>query len=193
MQTFTPADLTVIALGLGDSAEVTTDTYRRAAAQFSRAAAKYETAALMLSADAQAIGEGLVLGSYKFNKYKSKPDDRKLTEVQVVGAETNGLAVGEAIAKAVGMARNMVNEPAANMTPIRIAELAAEMGEKNGLRVEVWDGERVAAERLGGLAGVAAGSDQPPASSRCSTSPTVQPKPSRWSARASLLTAEVSQ
>ena len=162
VQTFSPDGLTVIAVGLGDSAEVTSDTYRRAAAHFAKAAAKYETVALMLSADAQSIGEGLVLGSYKFNKYKSKPDDRKLTEVQVVGADTNGLAVGETIAKAVGMARDMINEPAADMTPTRIAELATQAGDQNGLRVEVWNGERVVAERLGGLAGVAAGSDQPP-------------------------------
>ena len=48
------------------------------------------------------------------------------------------------------------------MTPTRLAELARELGLAAGLTVEVWDGGQILAQRLGGLAGVAAGSAEPP-------------------------------
>jgi len=44
----------------------------------------------------------------------------------------------------------------------RFAQEAAEAGTAAGLEVEIWDEERIAAEGLGCLAGVAAGSSEPP-------------------------------
>jgi leucyl aminopeptidase len=47
------------------------------------------------------------------------------------------------------------------MTPRRLADLAAEVAAGARLDVDVWDEERMAAERLGGLLGVSAGADEP--------------------------------
>jgi leucyl aminopeptidase len=152
----------VAALGLGDRNQASADHYRRAAAQFVKVAVKHETAALDLDGNYGAVAEGLVLGAYKYSKYKSKPVEAKLTHVDVIGADAGELRRGEIVGRAVALARDLINEPAADLTPARLGEIALEVGTDNGLRVEVWDQDRIVAEKLGGLLGVARGSDQPP-------------------------------
>jgi leucyl aminopeptidase len=60
------------------------------------------------------------------------------------------------------MARDLVNEPAGDLTPQRMAEVAADIAEREGLTLTVLDETAIAAAGLGGLLGVAAGSTQPP-------------------------------
>ena len=56
-----------------------------------------------------------------------------------------------------------MNEPPSSLTPERFADTFVErFSGVAGVTVEVWDEERIAAERLGGLLGVARGSAQPP-------------------------------
>ena len=67
------------------------------------------------------------------------------------------------IARAVRLARDLVNEPPSTMTPRRLAEIAEEeLGAQAGVTLEVWDEQRITDERLGGLLGVARGSAEPP-------------------------------
>ncbi len=65
------------------------------------------------------------------------------------------------VARAVALARDVVNEPAGTMTPRRLAEIATQVAEEEGLAIEVLDEIAIVNEGLGGLAGVAAGSDEP--------------------------------
>ena len=71
---------------------------------------------------------------------------------------------GEVIGEAINLARDLANTPPAEKAPRvlagRIAEVARACGE---IRVEVWDEDRLRAERFGGVLGVAAGSEEPPA------------------------------
>ncbi len=61
------------------------------------------------------------------------------------------------------MARDLVNEPPSSLTPERLADrIVARFAGEASLAVEVWDEDRIAEERLGGLLGVARGSAQPP-------------------------------
>jgi leucyl aminopeptidase len=85
-----------------------------------------------------------------------------IERVTVVGGPADAVARGARVAQAVSLARDLVNEPAEAMTPRRLAEVAAEVGEAGGLQVTVWDEADAERERLGGLLGVAAGSDEPP-------------------------------
>jgi leucyl aminopeptidase len=62
----------------------------------------------------------------------------------------------------VNLARDLINEPAGDLTPQRLADVAAEIAEREGLALTVLDEAAAAAEHLGGLLGVAAGSTQPP-------------------------------
>ena len=173
---------TWIALGVGEPDGVTAETLRRAAAAFVRAAWRDTTAAttllaaappgLDLARAAQALAEGASLAAYQFGRYKSHPKPCRLERVAVVHAggstppgpgdqATHGLDRGTRMAAAVALARDLVNEPAGAMTPRRLAERAAEVAEAEGLTLTVLDETQIVAEGLGGLAGVAQGSDEP--------------------------------
>ena len=166
---------TWIALGVGEPEEVTAETLRKAAAAFVRTAWKDRTGATTLLAAApegldpaqaaQAIAEGASLAAYRFSRYKADPKPCLLESIAVVGtgdAAQQGLDRGARVATAVALARDLVNEPARAMTPRRLAEVAAEVAEGEGLTLTVLDEVAIAAEGLGGLAGVASGSDEPP-------------------------------
>ena len=176
-------DSTVVAVGLGERAKLDSARLRRAAGCLGRAASREIhiattlAAAAGLGADgAQAVTEGLLLASYRFTRHKSSsngsgdlapgvapaPGLRRVTLVggPAAGA-TKGADRGRAMATATALARDLANEPAGNLTPTDLADRAVEVGRAAGLKVTVWDEQKCAAERLGGLLGVAAGSDQP--------------------------------
>jgi leucyl aminopeptidase len=171
-----PADdgTTIVAVGMGKQAEVTPETFRRAAAAFVRAAWKDTRGALALleaagdvdrGAAAQALAEGALLAAYRFTRYKGDPKPCRLESLAVVGRGARvqtGLDRGARIAGAVVLARDLVNEPAGAMTPSQLADIATEVAEREGLAITVLDEVAIANERLGGLQGVAQGSDQPP-------------------------------
>jgi leucyl aminopeptidase len=165
---------TWIALGVGEPDKVTAETLRRAAAAFVRTAWRDVTGATTLLAAAppgldlglaaQAIAEGASLAAYRFSRYKGSPKPSKLESLAVVGAgepAVHGLDRGARVAAAVALARDIVNEPARAMTPRKLADLAAEVAEAEGLTLTVLDEQAILAEGLGGLAGVAQGSDEP--------------------------------
>jgi len=170
-----PADdgTTVIAVGMGDPDEVTTETLRQGAAALVRTAWHARTAASSLVAAApgvdsgaavQAVVEGAALAAYRFTRYKGDPHPCRLEHFTVVGKGRpagRGLERGVRVAAAVTMARDLVNEPAGAMTPSRLAEVAAEAAAGGRLELTVWDEVDIVNENLGGLVGVARGSDEP--------------------------------
>ncbi len=165
---------TVVALGMGKPDDVDAETFRRAGSAFVRATWKDSSGALSLleaagtfdkGAAAQAIVEGALLASYRFTKYKSDGKACRLESLVVVGKGAKvqtGVDRGTRIAAAVALARDLVNEPAGAMTPSQLAEVATEIAEREGLAITVLDEVAIANERLGGLQGVAQGSEQPP-------------------------------
>jgi leucyl aminopeptidase len=171
-----PADdgSTVVAIGMGNPEDVNVETFRRAGAAFAKAAWNDERAALAVvdaageldkGVAAEALVEGAVLAAYRFTKYKSEAKPSKLESLVIVGRGAKvqtGADRGARIAEAVSLARDLVNEPAGAMTPTRLAEVATEIAEREGLGITVLDEVAIANEGLGGLQGVAQGSDQPP-------------------------------
>ncbi len=171
-----PADdgSTIVALGVGPADKVSAETLRKAAAAFVRTAWRDTRAATTLLAAApsdldprlaaQALVEGALLASYKFTTYKSSPKGCRLESLAVVGTGDDagrGVDRGARVAAAVAFARDLVNEPAGTMTPRRLAEIAAQVAEDEGLTFSVLDEVAIVNEGLGGLAGVAQGSDEP--------------------------------
>jgi leucyl aminopeptidase len=165
---------TIVAVGMGTPATVDADRMRTAAAALARAGSRAKRVATTLldaapsldrTVAAQAIAEGMALAAYDFTNYKSSSKPSAIDRVIVVtpkdDAVGEGLRRGEVAARAVSLARDLINEPARDMTPRRLADVAAEVAEANGLEIVVWGEEEIEAERLGGLAGVAAGSDEP--------------------------------
>ncbi|MBW3557024.1 MAG: leucyl aminopeptidase [Actinobacteria bacterium] len=166
---------TVLAVGMGEREALDLEALRRAAGAAVKAAWRTTTLATTLldavpeglgrGAAAQALAEGMVLASYQFRTYKSAPKPCALESVTVVGAASSELQPwldrGALVAGAVALARDLVNEPAGAMTPRRLEAVAREVAEREGLEIEVYDEADIANERLGGLAGVAAGSEEP--------------------------------
>lgn len=118
------------------------------------------------NAAAEALTEGLALGSYGFADYKEPAEGTALEAVTIVAK--GGKKVSEAIERgfttaiAVGLVRDLVNTPGGDLTPAAFADQAIELAAEHGLEIEVLDRAAIIDERLGGLAGVARGSTQEP-------------------------------
>jgi leucyl aminopeptidase len=122
---------------------------------------------------AEAVAEGLLLGSYRFDVYKTekgeedgKGEVKRVTlverEVEKVREVEDAVHAAEVICRAVNRTRELVNQPAGYKTPSKLAEVALEVAKEAGLKAHVID--RAEAEKLGmgAFLGVAQGSDQPP-------------------------------
>ena len=178
-----------ILVGMGEPAELDGEAFRRAGAALAGAAAHCESAAFDLSGfaaggvdavrRARALAEGVLLASYRFGRLKSDPKLPALARVVLVdpapAAVSDGIAHGVAAARAVAYTRDLVNTPADELTPAAFGELATEHGAAEGFSVSVWEAERIAAEGLGGLLGVARGSAEPPRLVRAEYEPASTP------------------
>ena len=160
-------------VGLGE--DPAADQYRRIGAAISKASAKRSQVAADVLADlegaervaaAQALAEGLALGSYSFADYKDPADDVVLESVTVVGKGGKRVAAavesGADLATAVGLVRDLVNTPGGDLTPAVFAGHAVDLASEHGLEVEVLGREEIEEEQLGGLLGVSRGSTQDP-------------------------------
>jgi len=165
----------VIAVGLGDPARLTADGMRRAAAAAVRAVGRARRLAMTLLAGAppeldlalaaQALVEGALLAGYTFTSFKSEPRGSTLREVVIISGAAPaaaGAARGAVVARAVYLARDLANEPAGSLTPRRFAAIATAEARRAGLGVTVVDERAATGAGLGGLMGVARGSDEPP-------------------------------
>lgn len=162
----------VIAVGLPD--EPTAEDLRRAAALGIKAAKGAATVAVDLHPagidEVEAIAEGLRLGLYEYDRYKTKKKEPKPTQVSKITilspfarqtTATKGLERAEVVIDSVNQARDWVNTPPGDLRP---AEFARQISEYAGdaLKVEVWDEKRLIKEKCGGILGVGQGSDSPP-------------------------------
>lgn len=119
------------------------------------------------------IAEGLTLGNYYFDKYKSAKDKAKYSQVkeaEVVGEKINaldfesGTKYGLLVADGVVLARDLVNEPASAKTPNDLVKVARDIVKNSKGSVSVQILGRAECEKLGMEAylGVARGSDKEP-------------------------------
>jgi leucyl aminopeptidase len=155
-----PGDPDRMLFGVGDAVDPL--SLRRAAAGLSRAIRRYRRPAVRLPPDSQAaVAEGLLLGGYRFTAYKSSSESGP-DRIDLIGAAPETIARIRTRVDGVLLARDLGNEPGGALTPTVFAERAVQVAESNGLECEVWDEQRIAAERLGGLLGVSRGSTQPP-------------------------------
>lgn len=109
--------------------------------------------------------QGLIVGTRAPDLMKSEKVRHAYRELVVVGRGDDhaGSRRAEILAEGINLARELANLPPARKTPTQFARLARERGEAVGLTVTIWDEDRIRSESFGGLLGVAAGSDQPPA------------------------------
>jgi len=119
---------------------------------------------------AQALVEGISLGSYRLMKYLTSDDSGaprlRSVDVLVARAATHeaqgGLQTGRVRAEAVNLARDIVNEPAIVVTPMKMAEVARRIAQECHLEIKVLEKSDLVRMGMGAILGVAAGSNQPP-------------------------------
>jgi leucyl aminopeptidase len=160
-----------IVLGLGPDAERTVHDFRLVGGALARAARKHaevrldvlgDAGALDPAAVAQALAEGIGLGQYAYTVLKSDPSTSQLERIFVVGKGgkrvQQALDVGTAVADAVAVARDLVNEPGGSLTAPAFAEEVVSLGETYGFEVTVLDKAAIEEAAMGGLLGVNRGS-----------------------------------
>jgi leucyl aminopeptidase len=176
----------VVLLGLGKRADATSDSLRRAVGKVAPRLARFRRVATTLAEAVdgpagdrvQAVAEGLLLGSYRFDRYKTKgardgegreiEGPPKLREVTFLGsgrgdsASKRAVEQAEILAEAVAWARDLVNTPALDATPEYLAEQARAMAGEVGLEVKVWSKAQLERGGFGGILGVGRGSSNPP-------------------------------
>jgi leucyl aminopeptidase len=159
----------VLVVGLGPTAKLDPERWRRGAAAVVRAGGEGGTAAAFVpvGAPGAALAEGALLAGYRFDAYRSKPSPAALERLVVVSEQPDELRSdferGVIESDAAAFARDLVNTPPSDLDPSEFARRVEErLSGRPGTTVEVWDEARIAAERLGGLETVARGSAQPP-------------------------------
>jgi leucyl aminopeptidase len=172
----------VIVMGLGKKTELTAEKIRVSTAEVCKMLRNKSAEIIDTLAPAtqiagpgpdlvgQAMAEGALLGTYSFRKYITKdPDFKELQQLNILESDPEnrealelGVMKGKIIAEATILARDMVNEPANIKNPTSMAETATQIAQKYGLGIKVLDREVMQRLGMGGLLGVAQGSQQPP-------------------------------
>ena len=156
----------IAVVGLGERDELDRSALRRALGGAVRRLSERVTLGIALHADLDeaedAAAEGLLLGSYKFTRYKSDPKPAKTQRALFLDADEQRLERAAVVAEATRLARDLTNEPASAITPSGLADKAREVADVAGLGCEVWGEEELRTHGFGGLLGVARGSTEPP-------------------------------
>ncbi|HEX2031826.1 MAG TPA: leucyl aminopeptidase [Actinomycetota bacterium] len=168
----------VLLTGLGPRDRVSPDTVRRATGRIAARAARYRRVATTvpqaveggLPEAIQAFVEGLLLGAYRFDRYKGSNDEEphRLERVAILGARADaaaarrGIRRGEIYAEATSFARDLVNTPAIDATPEFLARTARAMAREVRLECKVWGKAELERGGFGGILGVGRGSGNPP-------------------------------
>ena len=152
----------ILLIGLGKKDKFNASGVRLAAGKASRVAISKKVDSVAVECfcsgldSCQAMGEGLVLGSYQFLDYKTKDEENfELKSTTVIGCNHDEIMKGTAIGKAVCFARDLANHPGNVTTPSRLAEEAGEIAKEGGMKLTVFDRKEITAMGMGALAGVA--------------------------------------
>ncbi len=110
--------------------------------------------------------EGIFLGNYSFNKYKSEKDKDK--EVNVFYYADSSKALRSAIIKTLNFkdglefTKDLQNEPSGVLTPDTLANRISTALKNEGAKVKVFDEKQIKKMKMGGVIAVGKGSDYPP-------------------------------
>jgi leucyl aminopeptidase len=172
-----------LVVGLGDRDEFEPERARVAGAIAARTAGSMEATSMTLagpdSADPKALAtaavEGAILGSYRFDRFKSKPDgddgsadgepSKYLEDLQVIG--DGGIAedveAARIAAEAENFARELQDLPSNVVTPSYLSGRANAIAEEHAtVTCEVLGRKEIADKKMGGLVAVSQGTAEEP-------------------------------
>ncbi len=175
----------IVLLGLGPEKKCTLETLRRAVGSLSRRSRREGSSLVSLALGLPHLAEKLqalgweaavkavtiawVLGSYAFDTFKTEPARKKrpsglflrLPEGGPDGAD-RAVRAGNAEGEAVNFVRELVNRPANDLQPEKLAEEARRVARSGGLAFRLLRKRDLERLKMGALLGVAQGSDNPP-------------------------------
>ncbi len=194
----------VLVIGVGSRSDFSNASIRDVAATIAQAANRAGASAVgfvMPSLGAnrepmmmQMAVEGLHLGTYKFGRYLTGDDHKRPTSLRSFGfitdlkgkkptaAQTKAFAAavtrGTVIGTAINHARDLINEPAAVITPTALAADAQAIAKrhKGSVSVTVLDPKKCAELGMGMFLAVGQGSDQEPRFIHMTYKPAKKPK-----------------
>lgn len=173
-----PADKVII-VGLGKSEEFNFCKIREVASKAIQKAISLKAekvcsivhgvgiAGLDASECAQMLAEGTILGAYKFTKYKTKKDNAKtIKEFDIIESDKSkldainkGIKKGIIIAEATNKSRNYANEPANELNPSKLVDIAQSIDD---LECRIYRKEEIINMGMGAFYAVAMGSSNSP-------------------------------
>ncbi|MEK7376524.1 MAG: leucyl aminopeptidase, partial [Candidatus Margulisiibacteriota bacterium] len=173
----------VMVIGLGKRDEFDADKARAAASAAINEAKKIKaetfSAALnsfcISKASAEtilkALIEGIYIGEYEFEGYKSKDDEKRtnIQQITIADSDVKDIKAYTGIAKdtsvvceAVNKTRDLVNHPSNKLTPSIFEKFAKEVSVDAGLEIEVLGPKEMQKAGMGGILAVAKGSTEEP-------------------------------
>ncbi|QCY47532.1 Cytosol aminopeptidase [Glutamicibacter creatinolyticus] len=162
-----------IGLGVDSLQELTDEKLRRAAGSAARQLGSVKSALFALPAAtvarAAAVAEGIALGSYRFENFRSEKNEKPvLSDAIVVTAASAdkqlpaALKRAAVLGRAVRATRDLINTPANALYPESFANAVKDYAKSLPLKVTVYDEKRLAKDGFGGLMGVGGGSERAP-------------------------------
>ncbi len=155
----------LLLVGLGLRSDANRGTLHAAAAAATRHITGKKVGTVAFSVPAPeftlAVGVGSAQGCQGPGVRKTNPTRFAPDHVLLLNGTATDLPRVRAEARALWLARELVNAPPCDLYPETFAVAAAAAGRAAGFSVEVWDESRLAAERMGSLLAVARGSARP--------------------------------
>ncbi|NLE01960.1 MAG: leucyl aminopeptidase family protein [Fibrobacter sp.] len=161
---------TKILCGIGDNATVDSKTIRTASAKAIQKAIDLKRTEVTFTLPNHSypislekhIIEGIILGSYKFDKYKSEKYHR-IETVEIIGELSRAeVHRTETICKSTNFTRDLVNENASVITPEAFATEALKLQNSNHCTVTVLNKKDIQKKGLNLIYSVGKGSQTPP-------------------------------
>lgn len=171
----------IILVGLGKEEELTKEKIRRVFGKASKEIKRLKSKSVYLRVNfSEAIGlentlkamvEGLNLGAYTFDKYKSDKKEDSEVIIHVGGHKIkkeytelceNIIEEAVLLSEATTLARDLVNEPANKIYPKTLAKEVKNIGEKYGFEVEVFKAKEIEELNMEAFLSVGKGSDNLP-------------------------------
>ena len=158
----------VIVVGLGDPGQSNQRMAFRAAACAARHLAKKARPRVAFLLDSlweaawqESAIAGATIGCVGQDLYRAEKSTYPFAEIFWPSTYQKSLPVGSIVGDSVNLTRRLVNEPPNVLYPESFAERAGSVAETTGMEIEIWDEQRLTAEKCGALLAVGGGSARP--------------------------------
>lgn len=116
------------------------------------------------------IASDALMAHFEYTAYRETPKDGwpEIKTLYLAGDETQrqeteqGIEEGMIVGEEVNACRALANTPGSDMTPMKLAAEAKKIAQKHGIKIKVLDEDEMKRIGMGGVLGVAKGSDEKP-------------------------------